>query len=94
MGDEHHVTNYGILGRTLPRNDCYAGHLGELLSAYKDSSLASPHLVEEVVSGEDGKLWARVWEAMLYDHLLQQTVFLIRITLTLVHFLVATTNPR
>jgi type I restriction enzyme S subunit len=58
-----------FLARRFPGNDYYAGHLTELLSAYEKSGLASPHLVEEVVSGEDGKLWARVWEAMLYRHL-------------------------
>jgi hypothetical protein len=56
-----------ILSGRFPKS--YARHLGELLSAYQGSGLASPHLVEEVVSGEDGKLWARVWEAMLYRHL-------------------------
>ena len=50
-------------------NESYAAHLGGLLSGFKKSGLASPHLVEEVVSGEYGKLWARVWEAMLYRHL-------------------------
>jgi hypothetical protein len=35
-----------------------------------DSGLASPHLVKEIETGEEGKLWARVWEAMLYHHLL------------------------
>jgi type I restriction enzyme S subunit len=59
-----------FLSDRFPQNDSYAHHLGELLSAYKDSGLASPHLVKEVVSGADGKLWARVWEAMLYRHLL------------------------
>jgi hypothetical protein len=59
-----------FLSARFPQNDTYAHHLGALLSAYEDSGLASPHLVEEVVSGEDGKLWARVWEAMLYRHLL------------------------
>jgi hypothetical protein len=59
-----------FLAERFSGNDCYAEHLGELLSAYEDSGLASPHLVEEVVNGEDGKLWARVWEAMLYRHLM------------------------
>jgi hypothetical protein len=58
-----------FLTEHFPRNHYYADHLGELLSAYEDSGLASPHFVEEVVGGEDGKLWARVWEAMLYRHL-------------------------
>jgi hypothetical protein len=54
----------------FPGNDYYADHIATLLSSYEKSGLASPHLIEEVVSGEDGKLWARVWEAMIYRHLL------------------------
>ena len=53
----------------FPGNDYYANRIAELLCAYEKSDLASPHLVEEVASGDDGKLWARVWEAMLYRHL-------------------------
>jgi hypothetical protein len=55
-----------ILAQRFPRP--YACHLDALLSAFNNSGLASPHFVEEILSGEDGKLWARVWEAMLYDH--------------------------
>jgi hypothetical protein len=51
--------------------ESYARGLGELLSAFNASGLASPHLVEEIETGEEGKLWARVWEAMLYHHLLR-----------------------
>ena len=50
--------------------ESYAHGLGETLSAFNDSGLASPHLVKEIETGEEGKLWARVWEAMLYHHLL------------------------
>jgi len=50
--------------------ESYAHHLGELLSAFNDSGLASPHFVEEVVSGDERKLWSRLWEAMLHRHLL------------------------
>jgi hypothetical protein len=49
-----------FLASRFPGNDYYAHHLAELLSSYEKSGLASPHLVKEVVSGEDGKLWARV----------------------------------
>jgi hypothetical protein len=59
-----------ILAARFPGNDYYEHDLGKLLSTYQESGLASPHLVEEIASGEDGKLWARVWEAMLYHHLL------------------------
>ena len=59
-----------FLARRFPQNDDYAQHLGKLLSTYEDSGLAPPNLVSEVVSGCDGKLWAHVWEAMLYRYLL------------------------
>jgi hypothetical protein len=45
------------------------GHLSELLSTYKDSGLVPPNLVGEITSGDDGKLWAHVWEALLYRDL-------------------------
>jgi hypothetical protein len=61
------ITRY-LEGR-FPRHDVLRPHLDELLSAYKSSGLASPHMVEEITSGDDGKLYARVWEAMLYRHL-------------------------
>ncbi len=58
-----------FLSGRFPQNDDYADHLGELLSAYENSELAPPNLVSEVASGGDGKLWAHVWEAMLYRYL-------------------------
>jgi hypothetical protein len=58
-----------ILARRFPENDYYEHNLGKLLSEYEKSGLADPHFVEEIKTGEDGKLWARVWEAMLYCHL-------------------------
>jgi hypothetical protein len=66
-----------ILAKRFPENDYYYEHLGKLLSEYEKSKyekskpgLASRHLVKEIETGEAGKLWARVWEAMLYRHLL------------------------
>ncbi len=60
-----------ITERLLERfPESYAHHLGELLSAYQASGLAPPNLVAEVASGDHGTLWAHVWEAMLYRHLL------------------------
>jgi type I restriction enzyme S subunit len=50
-------------------NNDYAEHLGRLLVEYQESGVAPPHLVSEITSGCDGKLWAGVWEAMLYRHL-------------------------
>jgi type I restriction enzyme S subunit len=57
------------LAKSFPRNEYYARALGALLSAYAESGLASPHLINEIETGDAGKLWSRVWEAMLYDHL-------------------------
>jgi hypothetical protein len=61
-----------ILARRFPENDYYEHDLGKLLSEYEKSGLASPHFVEEIESGEAGKLWSRVWEAMLYRYLLSR----------------------
>ena len=58
-----------VLAYHFPGNDDYQHHIGELLSEYMESSLADTHLVNEIETGEEGKLWARVWEAMLYRHL-------------------------
>ncbi len=56
-----------FLAQRLPQR--YACHLDDLLSTFQNSGLATSNLVEEVMSDDDGKLWARVWEAMLYRHL-------------------------
>jgi hypothetical protein len=58
-----------FLACRFPQQSVWQRHLGELLSAYEGSGLADQHLVTEVISGDDGKLCARVWEAMLYRHL-------------------------
>jgi hypothetical protein len=58
-----------FLAARFPGNDEYVEHLGQLLLGYKDAGLAPPHLVPEITSGCDGKLWAGIWEAMLYRHL-------------------------
>jgi hypothetical protein len=57
------------LTKHFPRNEYYACQIGALLSAYAESGLASPHFINEIETGDAGKLWSRVWEAMLYDHL-------------------------
>jgi hypothetical protein len=49
-------------------NDNSAKHFGDLLEAYRESGLAPPNLIQEVTSGDDGKFWAHVWEAMLFRH--------------------------
>jgi type I restriction enzyme S subunit len=47
----------------------YLAHLGDLLSAYEASGLVPPNLVTQVTSGDEQRLWAHVWEAILYRHL-------------------------
>jgi hypothetical protein len=56
--------------RRFPQNLIYRCHLGGLLSALWGSGLADSHFVDEVTCLADGKFWGRVWEAMLYRHLL------------------------
>lgn len=59
-----------FLACRFPENGVAPGYFSDLLSTYGDSGLAPPNLVGEVTSGDDGKLWAHVWEALLYRHLL------------------------
>jgi hypothetical protein len=49
-------------------SDSYACHLDELLVDFESSGYASRKFKNDV-SGDCDKLWARVWEAMLYRHL-------------------------
>jgi hypothetical protein len=58
-----------FLTRRFPQQSVWASHFHALLCNYESSGLADPHLVTEVTSGDDGKFYARVWEAMLYRHL-------------------------
>jgi len=44
-------------------------HYGDLLHAFMDSGLAPPNLAQDITSGNDGQLWAHLWEAMLYRYL-------------------------
>ncbi len=51
----------------------YRVHLDGLLNGYEQSGLAPPNLRDEVMAGcgnpqQKQKLWACVWEAMLYRH--------------------------
>jgi len=59
-----------FLTRRFPQNRVAPSYFSDLLSTYQDSGLAPPNLVEEITSCDDGKLWAHVWEALLYRHLL------------------------
>lgn len=58
-----------FLKQRFPENTVMSDHVVGLLDDYERSGLAPPHMLEEVTSGEEGKLWAHIWEAMLYRHL-------------------------
>jgi hypothetical protein len=40
-----------------------------LLSQYAAWGLGPPHLIAEIETENEGKLWSYIWEAMLYRHL-------------------------
>lgn len=46
-------------------------HYNELLSSYVKSGMAPPNLQRELETGKKSKLFAHVWEAMLYQSLLE-----------------------
>ncbi len=57
-----------ILARVFPGKGDAPNHFGDLLSGYADSGIGPPHLVSEIETCDEGKLWSCVWEAMLYRH--------------------------
>ncbi len=58
-----------ILTARYPDSPKTQDHFHELLMAYHGSRLAPPHILKELATGDDGKFWAHIWEALLYDHL-------------------------
>jgi hypothetical protein len=57
-----------VLESRFPNNDVAPKHYGELLTQYLESRLSPPHLVSEIETKDEGKLWSNIWEAMLYRH--------------------------
>lgn len=53
----------------FPNNNVAQNHFGELLTEYADSGVGPPHLVAEIETADENKLWSYIWEAMLYRHL-------------------------
>lgn len=43
----------------------------ELWHQYSSSGLADPHFEQEITSGDEGKLWQRVWEMVMYRLLVE-----------------------
>ena len=60
------------LDRRFPNNKIAPCHYGQLLTEYVEANIGPPHLVDEVETGDEGKLWSCIWEAMLYRHLRAQ----------------------
>lgn len=58
-----------LLNCRFPENDVAPAHFGELLQQYIDSGIARADLRQELASGDEGKLWSYIWEAMLFRHL-------------------------
>ena len=43
-------------------------HLRRLFACYLESGLAPPHMLAEIKTADEQKLWAHIWEAQLYRH--------------------------
>lgn len=61
-----------VLDRRFPNNKVAPSHFGQLLIEYVEAGIGPPHLVDELETGDEGKLWSCIWEAMLYRHLRAQ----------------------
>jgi hypothetical protein len=57
------------LQKRFSNHDVARSHFGELLTQYAESGLSPPHLVAEIETADEGKLWSYIWEAMLYRYL-------------------------
>lgn len=61
-----------VLERRFPNNKIAPTHFGQLLIEFAESGVGPPHLVDELETDDEGKLWSCIWEAMLYRHLRTQ----------------------
>jgi hypothetical protein len=55
--------------KRFPNNNVAPDHFGDLLDEYAKSGLSPPHLVAEIETTDEQKLWSYIWEAMLYRFL-------------------------
>ena|ERR1700730_7878161 len=55
-----------------PNNSVAPKHYGKLLLSYAESGFGPPHLVDEIETGDEGKFWSAVWEAMLYGQFVSE----------------------
>lgn len=58
-----------FLRQKFPNNATAESHFGELLAEYAESGLSPPHIIAEIETGDDGKFWSYLWEAILYKYL-------------------------
>ena len=58
-----------VIERQFPNNKMGGPHFCQLLTEYAESGIGPPHLVDELETDENDKLWSCIWEAMLYRHL-------------------------
>jgi hypothetical protein len=61
-----------VLGGRFPNNEIAQSHFCRLLIEYVEADIGPPHLIEELETGDEGKLCSYIWEAMLYRHLRAQ----------------------
>ena len=64
---EHRIAE--AMQKRFPNPSGAPNHFGELLAQYAKSNLSPPHLVTEIETLDEGKIWSYLWEAMLYRHL-------------------------
>jgi type I restriction enzyme S subunit len=58
-----------VLARRFQNNRIAQDYFGDLLREYAASGAGSTNVVNELETDDEGKLWSRVWEAMLFRHL-------------------------
>ena len=76
----HHVRIAAVLDGRFPNNEIALNHFGQLLIEYAEGDIGPPHLINELETGDEGKFWSCIWEAMLYRHLRGQDYKLIGVT--------------
>lgn len=59
-----------FLASRFPNNAIAPRHYADLLIPFAESGLCAPHMLSELETGDEGKFWSCIWEAMLYCHFL------------------------
>lgn len=61
-----------MLQRRFPNSAAARARYTKLLLPYIESGVGPPHLVSEIETNDEGKLWSVLWEAMLFRQLTSQ----------------------